>query len=258
MSNHTGKLRWEEGIQIWGFKNSAYKDYLAARQLLNSNLLPQAAVFMATALEKELKTLLSLSKMPFKRVHDPIGLYKELILNKPNLKGKLNSEFLEVLSDIYKSRYWNDKGVKPGYNFTIVKNKFLAEMDFTYLMLESRSKLSRTNVEIQKTKLELDTENKLSILFDNNHVLNKINKADFLKNDDYVYEFRVLANNSPLEQEYPAVPDNNLSKFRYIGLNPDATGASFNSSHVLLNYSDQVHWVESDTGLLIFPNSIQK
>ena len=47
------------GAKAVEFLNIAYKDYLGARVLLNSGLLPQGAVLASTAVEKYFKAILS-------------------------------------------------------------------------------------------------------------------------------------------------------------------------------------------------------
>jgi hypothetical protein len=45
----------QQAKQLVGLKITAYREYLAARYLLNGFFLPQAAIFVNSCIEKELK-----------------------------------------------------------------------------------------------------------------------------------------------------------------------------------------------------------
>ena len=116
--------------EIGGLLYVAYEDYVSARILLLSGSLMNGCILANTSLEKLLKALIfycgenNLKKYQH-RAHQLLD-----DLNKKGFKPNINREFLSALSMIYDSRYIGDNNkVKPGYNFTIVKNKFLAELD---------------------------------------------------------------------------------------------------------------------------------
>lgn len=118
----------ELGKRLVGLKSSGYKDYLAARILFNQNELHQACFFANTCIEKELKACLyALNVEVSKKSHDTINLYNTLLFRNKALAEILNKEFIKVLSKIYRSRYY--ESLEANYNFVIIKNKFLAELD---------------------------------------------------------------------------------------------------------------------------------
>ncbi len=120
----TKQMTLEQGKKFVGLKSTSYKEYLAARHLLNDGFLHQAAFFMNTCIEKEIKAYLLAMDVQVNIKHDTFKLYNLLKNHKPKIAEKLNSDFIKVVSKIYTSRYYEDLG--PGYNFVIIRNKFLA------------------------------------------------------------------------------------------------------------------------------------
>ncbi len=220
-----------EAKKVIGLKSTAYREYLSARLLANNHFFQQAAIMMTTCLEKEMKAYLFTIGENFKWIHDLEPLYEKLNTARPEFAEKLNVEFLKALSIIYKTRYYDQ--LIPGYNWVFIKNKFLAEFDYTYSILEPmlRVKPARDK-EMSKTKYELDIEGRAEILFTNNYILNKIEKDKFLTSPDLVYEFRIASTHEIFEAQYP-IPYNRVeekSKFLYEGLKEKNT-SQFQSSH---------------------------
>src|SRR5689334_6325657 len=124
MDDLTGyrQISRKDGKKIIGFKSTAYKEYLAARHLLNDNFLHQAAIFMNTCIEKEIKAYLFALNVPAGKKHDTFILYNLLNQHKPEITKKINPDFIKVISKVYTSRYYEDLDV--GFNFVIIRNKF--------------------------------------------------------------------------------------------------------------------------------------
>ena len=226
----TKQMTLEQGKKFVGLKSTSYKEYLAARHLLNDGFLHQAAFFMNTCIEKEIKAYLLAMDVQVNIKHDTFKLYNLLKNHKPKIAEKLNSDFIKVVSKIYTSRYYEDLG--PGYNFVIIRNKFLAELDYTYSILESttRFKLGRDK-EVPQTNYERDIESKHSVLLRNNYLVNKIDKADFLNQPDLVYEYRVVFNHEIIEALYSIPFNKEHDKFIYEGLKPLDDNKSFQISN---------------------------
>jgi hypothetical protein len=169
----------QEGKRLIGLKSTAYKEYLAARHLLNSDFLHKAGSFINTSLEKEIKAYLFACEMPVNVSHDSFKLLMLLKGVRERIFTQLNSDFFKMISKIYLSRYYEN--LSPGYNFVIIRNKFLAELDHSYSVLESKTRFKKgSQLEIPKTQYELDIEKKNPILLRNNYVLNNIDKEIFL------------------------------------------------------------------------------
>lgn len=226
-----GEISAQEAKKIIGLKSTAYREYLSARLLINSHLFQQAGIFMASCLEKEIKSYLLTSGLSVKWIHDLLPLHVKLNSLKPSISDCLNIEFLTVLSNIYKTRYYDQ--LDAGCNFVFIKNKFLAELDYCFSIMEPTIRVQpKRDIEIQKTKYQTDIETKNPILFGNNYLHNNIDKDIFLSQPDLVYEFRIASNYEIFEVKYP-IPYNRLeekNKFLYEGLNQKSNN-QFQASH---------------------------
>ena len=221
----------EEAKRIIGLKSTSYREYLSARLLVNAHFFQQAGLLMTTCLEKEMKAYLLTRGVTVKWIHKLSPLYDKLKALKPEIANKLNLEFLEALSNIYSTRYYDQ--LDAGYNFVFIKNKFLAEFDYSFSILEPTIRVkAKHDTDLPKTKYQTDIERKDSILFNNNYLLNDIDKDFFLSQPELVYEFRIASNHEILEAKYP-VPYNRIeekNKFLYKGLN-QKSNTQFQASH---------------------------
>ena len=206
-----------EAKRILGLKIMAYKDYLAARTLYNTDLVHQASFFANTCLEKELKSYLETIGIKISIGHETDKIYNILFSKNSNLAQKINIDFLKALTKIYHSRYFEK--LSTGYNFITLRNKFLAELDYTYSFLESLTRI-KTNKEVFKTNYEIDVQQRTDVLYKNNYLLNNISKGEFLKQQDLAYEFRIMPNHEILEVLYLTNESSNDSKFIYQALEP--------------------------------------
>jgi hypothetical protein len=90
----------------------------------------QGCVFACTAIEKYFKARILFEGKIYKLRHDIVKLYTKWQESSELLKGLLNDDFLHALHNIYELRYIGES--KPGAHFTILKNKFLAELDLHF------------------------------------------------------------------------------------------------------------------------------
>lgn len=186
-------LTEEKFTKISGFLLSGYRDYLAARTLINNGLLYRGVIVSATAIEKLLKVFLVLNANP-KRTHDVSKLFKEAVKFDAELEHKFNQDFLDFLSKAYRLRYFDDNIFNHSngkFKLSVPQYKTLAELDFTTLTI-----LNSIKVEYQGQILHheyhdhLEEENKL--LFEKNYLLTGINKKDFIEQKQYVYQIRTI------------------------------------------------------------------
>ena len=208
------------GKNILGLRIMAYKEYIAARHLLTSGFLHQAAFFINTCLEKELKLYLFSAGIEANNTHETTKLLNLVsLLEKVTWAKEINREFIKVNSKIYRTRYFENLG--PGFNFVINKNKFLAELDFTYSLLESKSQIAmvnKPNNPFTRSRYQEAVKSNDPKVYLNNYILNNITKEEFLRQPDMVYEFRILDTHHPVQAEY-SIPSNiELDKFNYEGL----------------------------------------
>lgn len=136
------------------------------------------------------------------------------MLEKTSAKiaASLNSDFLKVLSKIYLSRYYEK--LQTGYNFVILKNQFLAELDYTFSYLDDLTKfrLGRDK-DFPDSKYNRDKTEQLNVLIENNYITSNISKEQFLTQSEYVYEFRIAPNHEIIEVLYKTQNTHEPTKF---------------------------------------------
>jgi HEPN domain-containing protein len=223
------KMTIEEAKRTVGLKDNAFKDYLASRVLFNEELLMQACFFACTSLEKEIKAYMEVMGKKISIKHDLKKLFSLLKIEKPDVGSRLNGEFFEVLNKIYKARY--TESLPANYNFTIVRNKFLSELDYSYSVLNPLFKFRLSSIkEYGKTKYENASEKKDPRLLNNNYLLSGISKEDFFKNPDIVLEYRIASNHEIFEVLYRVPGILNDNKFMFEGCK-QLSSNSFRLSH---------------------------
>jgi HEPN domain-containing protein len=209
VDNMVHTMTTQQFKQLVGYKDTAYKDYKAARVLFNLLCLQQACIFANTCIEKEIKACLLLHGVSSKS-HDIFNLYNQLLRLLPNLNKELNRDFIKVISKIYESRYYEN--LNPGYNFVIMRNKFLAELDYTYSVLRAL-----IGVQSSSKAYEEDLKNNNLQLYTSNYLLNGLSKADALAQSDFVLELRMLDSNQVVETNY-CISHNPDEDFTYVAL----------------------------------------
>lgn len=219
----------EDTNRLIGYLGSSFDDYIASRVLFNNGMLTQACCLANTAIEKHFKAFIDFKGNTIKARHNLEKLLPSVKSFDSDLFNKLNIEFLFELTKIYETRYIGD--CPGGYNFVILRNKYLAELDYTYGLLEPKIRYSKKGEEIQKTKYELLISEKSPAIWTNNYLLNKIDKKTFIENLDLVYELRVVeSNNELLEVKYSTLESRNNGKFRFEALKTNDF-KSFRLSH---------------------------
>jgi hypothetical protein len=175
----------ERHRQVSGFQDRAYEDYLGARVLLNAQQLPQGTALAATCLEKSLKAIVAL------RGNTCPGHLTERLLRSvknfdPGLHRWIDLNFVEFLRRAYKLRYLND--LKPGFSIHISRRRTLAELDELYSRLAPLVRFEpRPDGKPHQLVYEYDREAKTSALWQNNFVLEGIEKKAFVEQIDDVY-----------------------------------------------------------------------
>jgi len=235
------QLSTSDSKKIIGLKTMAYKDYIAARSLLNNNFLHQAVFLINTCIEKELKAYLFALGIETKKIHDSAKLLKRISeVEGVNLIDNLNVQFIEVISKIYHTRYYED--LQPGFNFVINKNKFLAELDYTYSILVNLTRIGYNEDSLEYSKYHKDIDNKNPKLFENNYILNNTSKEEFLNQIEHVYEFRIAKSHSILEVTYELPTNVDNDKFDYEGLK-EINGKNFEFSQIsdhTIHFDDKI------------------
>jgi hypothetical protein len=229
--SNSKQLTLVDAKRIVGLKTGAFKDYLSARVLFNNDLLVQASFLANTAIEKELKLYIEILGTKTNILHDTFKLLQLLKDISPKYATKINSEYLKALTKIYQSRYSETLGA--GYNFAILKNKFLSELDYTYSVLEPLVRFRLGSIpSFGQTSYEKAIEEKDNRLWLNNYLLNGLDRATFLNYYELIHEYRIVFNHEILEVLYKVDYSVNDSKFIYQALTPGEDNSSVYLSHL--------------------------
>lgn len=181
------------------FLNIAYKDYIAARVLIHAGLLSQAAVLASTAVEKYLKAIIAF------RGNEAKGhLSKKHVNSAVNydrrLSEALNHSFLELLQRAYEIRYLDT--LPNEFNLVIADREFLAELDFTALMIQESFGLQQNGQDVEFT-YHADKKAQNPHLMYNNFMLRGTTKQSYISAEpQLVYELRNCALRGLLEVTY--------------------------------------------------------
>jgi hypothetical protein len=209
--------RSEYGRKTIDFLSIAYRDYLAARVLLNADLLVQGVVLASTAVEKYLKAILAFrgneSRGHLKAAHWRAALDFDARLSKV-----LNPEFLQLLQKCYKLRYLDD--IEVNFNLVIASREFLAELDYAALMLQESFRIQHGE-KPHLTQYHDDKRDRDPRLVMNNYLFAHQDKQRFiLEEPQVVYELRMSGPNDLMEVTYLARPVPSDGKFMRSGFTP--------------------------------------
>lgn len=168
---------------------------------------------MNTSLEKALKVYLLVNDVNIDLAkHNTVKLFKLLEKTNAKIVTALNRDFLKILSKIYLSRYYEK--LETGYNFVILKNQFLAELDYTFSYLDELTKFRMgRDKNFPDSKYNRDKAEQLDVLVENNYIISNISKEQYLAQPEYVYEFRIAPNYEIIEVLYKTQNTYEPSKF---------------------------------------------
>jgi HEPN domain-containing protein len=231
---HSTQLPIDVAKRILGLYDNAFSDYLSARVLYNSNLLVQATILANTALEKFFKAYLEVMGLKINIKHDPLKLLQLVKTHSSGIAAKINEGFLGQLTKIYRSRYLEN--VSPGYNYVILRRKYLAELDFIFSVFEPLMRFQNSREKEygesrhQHAIAEMDER-----LYYDNYILMSIDKTDFVEAVDIIEEFRISAAHQTLQITYYTASSKNDGNFQYIGWALTEDENSYNLSHIPFN-----------------------
>ena len=167
-----------------------YRDYIAARFLLNNRFIIQGLTLASSAVEKYLKALLVITANQEEKINVHLDNIKKLknILAKYNIDVTENFDpvFQSILEKAYKIRYY-DTLKKPIF-IGFFLNQFIGELDYTIDSLEKR-----TNINLLYTRAIRDKE---PHLFKNNYILKKQSKKDFMEKPDFAFSIHIKIDSS--------------------------------------------------------------
>jgi len=169
----------------YSFTDLGYRDYIAARFLLNNHYIVQGLALASIAVEKYLKAIIVFNLQEREWYNYHFDRFEQL----KNLLAKVNSDvtqefdpvFVAILEKAFKIRYY-DKIEKPIYiGFYI--NQFIGELDYTVNYLENfifnTQSCGQPIIVYNKAVINKDSD-----LYYNNFILNKENKKHFMEKPD--------------------------------------------------------------------------
>jgi len=169
------------------FLHDAYIDYVAARVLLLSGLLKQAAVLSSTAIEKCAKAVLAMRGNPVRRQHLKASHWSALE-KEENFGDKLNHDFVELNQSVYRLRYSDNLPI--GFNIVIASREFLAELDYSLLTILSCYKFALSG-SWRPSGYESGIRNQDKNLLAENYLLSRESADTFIRaRPQFVYEVR--------------------------------------------------------------------
>lgn len=162
-----------------------YRDYIAARLLLNNHLLVQGLTLASTSVEKYLKAIIVFNLKKREKYHFHLDRFESLkeLLNKVNndVTVEFDSVFLNILQDAFRVRYY-DKINEPIFMGFYI-NQLIGELDYTIDFIE-RFIANSQNDGKSMSKYFDAIRNNDPHLYENNYILGEENKKEFMEKID--------------------------------------------------------------------------
>jgi hypothetical protein len=169
-----------------------FRDYIAARFLLNNHLIIQGLTLASTSVEKYLKALIVFNFKDREKYHyhfDRFELLKNVLAKVNNdVTEEFDPVFLEILENAFKIRYY-DKIEKPIFMGFYI-NQFIGELDYTIDFMERFIANSQNEGE-SMSAYNRAIKNNDSHLYENNFILSKENKKDFMEKPDVGFSIHI-------------------------------------------------------------------
>lgn len=176
----------------YSFTELGYRDYIAARFLLNNHYIVQGLTLASVAVEKYLKAIIVFNLQEKEWYNYHFDRFEKL----KNLLSKVNNDvtqefdpvFVAILKKAFKIRYY-DKIEKPiSMGFYI--NQFIGELDYTINYLENfifnTQSCGQPITVYNKAIINKDPD-----LYYNNFILNKENKKHFMEKPDIGFSIHI-------------------------------------------------------------------
>lgn len=173
-----------------------YRDYIAARFLLNNRFIIQGLTLASTAVEKYLKSLLvyNLTEKEWYNYHfDRIGKLQDLLDEHYfDVTEEFDPVFLVLLEKAFKIRYYD--GLKRPMEFGFYLNQFIGELDNTINLLETA--LGPDISFNPLTPYKKAVQNKDPHLFENNYILIGQDKKAFMETPTIAFSIHIYTSST--------------------------------------------------------------
>ncbi len=182
--NFSGTIDNEKGNVIVGFKTKAYEEYLAARCLFLNNCLEQGVSLSNGCIEKQIKAILAICNVKFKWTHDTPLLLDKLRTVLPVTGNRIRTDYLKRLFMIHELRYFDPPGKMIGLNYFVSRNFYLAELDFTFSLLDKSSTIEK--LVDSGEKLDHEAKKRDPLFYSHNYIFQGISKLELFNGQDYI------------------------------------------------------------------------
>jgi hypothetical protein len=173
-----------------------YRDYIAARFLLNNEFIIQGLTLSSTAVEKYLKALIvftSTEKVRYNYHFDNLAKLKAILAKKgQDVTTKFDPVFLFILEKAYKIRYYDR--LKEPIEIGFFLNQFIGELDSTVHFLET---LDTPGLLYQRGIQKKDPH-----LYQNNFILNRQDKREFMEKPDTAVAINIQIGSSTTVEKH--------------------------------------------------------
>lgn len=183
-----------------------YRDYIAARFLLNNEFIIQGLTLASTAVEKYLKAIIVFNLKEKERYDyhfDRLSKLKTILdKNYYDVTQKFDPVFINILEQAYKIRYYDklEEPIKIGFFL----NQFIGELDSTIHFLET--------IDSPGLLYTQAIQNKDPNLYQNNFILNKQDKKEFMERPDTAFAIHIEIGSS-LQRENKIIGRDIVNKY---------------------------------------------
>lgn len=183
----------------------AYRDYIAARHLLNNDFIIQGLTLASTAIEKYLKSVIVFTLKEKERYSFHFDNFEKLkkILSKNDcdVTNKFDPVFIAVLKKAYKIRYYDN--LKEPIEIGIFLNQFIGELDATISFLEIF--IAEKHIGAKFTAYWRAIEKKDLNLYKNNFILAQQDKQKFMEEPGLAFSIYIQVGGLGVQRENTVV-----------------------------------------------------
>ncbi len=169
-----------------------YRDYIAARLLLNNHLIIQGLTLASTSVEKYLKAIIVFNLQKKEKYHfhlDRFESLKKLLVKVNNdVTEEFDPVFLDILQNAFRIRYYD--GIKKPIFMGFYINQLIGELDYTIDFME-KFIFNSQNGGKSMSEYFRAIKNNDSHLYENNFILRNENKKDFMEKSDIGFSIYV-------------------------------------------------------------------
>jgi HEPN domain-containing protein len=162
----------------------AYDDYITSRFLINNGHVLQGAILASTAIEKYFKAMLVALGTPIDKIKVHMDRFDKLKSHLDHsdyyqlFTNHFDEHFFEELRKAYLFRYYDN--IKQPTTLGFFVNQFLGELDWTVYTIETLLIMHDGKGNPIDTRYKREVKEQQPQIFENNFVLNKIKKKDFM------------------------------------------------------------------------------